>query len=38
MSDLETPAMAMEIVAKNLEHGNQMVLERLSRTPGAGSA
>jgi len=30
-----SPAMAMEIVAQNLEHGNKMVLEQLSQSQGA---
>jgi hypothetical protein len=33
-----TPAMAMEIVAKNVEHGNQTVLDRLANGPIGGSA
>lgn len=31
-----TPAMAMEVVAQNIEHGNQQVLEQLSQTKGDG--
>lgn len=29
-----TPAMAMEIVAQNLEHGNKMVLDQLLHSKG----
>ena len=35
---ITTPAMAMEVVAKNIEHGNQMVLDQLSSAPSAGQA
>lgn len=33
-----TPAMAMEIVAKNIEYGNQMVIDQLAKGPSAGQA
>lgn len=29
-----SPALAMEIIAKNLEHGNQQVIERLGKSAG----
>ena len=31
-----TPEKAMEVVAKNIEYGNQQVLEQLSKTAGRG--
>jgi hypothetical protein len=33
-----TPAMAMEIVAKNVEHGNRTVIDQLSHGPTSGRA
>ena len=29
-----TPAIAMEVVAKNIEYGNKMVLDQLSKSEG----
>lgn len=33
-----TPAMAMEVVAKNIENGNQMIIDQLAKGPSAGRA
>lgn len=31
-----TPAMALEVIAQNIEHGNQQVLAQLTRSKGSG--
>jgi hypothetical protein len=31
-----TPAMAMEVVVQNIEHGNKQVLDQLGRSQGSG--
>lgn len=33
-----TPALAMEIIAKNIEHGNQTILDQIAKGPSAGNA